>query len=390
MSVKDFIEKDYYAALGVPKNAGADEIKKAYRKLAREYHPDVNKGNVEAEERFKEISEAYDVLADDKRRREYDEVRSASASGFRMPPSSAGGGAGFDFGSMFGGGGPGGGFGGDDLGDVLGGIFGGTGRRRGPRRGDDLETSTTIGFRDGVEGVTISLPLAMEGTCTACAGTGARPGTKISACGTCEGTGQYALNVGGFAMRESCPTCGGRGRTVDQPCSVCAGRGRATQNRTITARLPAGVKDGQRIRLKGKGGAGEPGAPPGDLFVTVKVRQHRLFGRKGKHLTLTVPIRFDEAALGADVTVPTLQGDLMTLRIPAGTTSGRTFRVKGRGVPGKAGENGDLLVSVEVAVPQRLDPAARSAIEAYRAATADDDPRAELYSGDPSSEGGTS
>lgn len=389
MSVKDFIEKDYYAALGVPKNADADEIKKAYRKLAREYHPDVNKGNADAEERFKEISEAYDVLADDKRRREYDEVRSASSSGFRMPPGASNGSGSFDFGSMFGGGGSGqGGFGDNsDLGDVLGGIFGGTGRRRGPRRGDDLETSTTIGFRDGVEGVTISLPLAMEGTCTACAGTGARPGTKISVCGTCEGSGQYARNVGGFAMPERCPTCGGRGRLVDQPCNVCAGRGRATQNRTITARLPAGVKDGQRIRLKGKGGAGEPGAPPGDLFVTVKVRPHRLFGRKGKHLTLAVPIRFDEAALGADVTVPTLQGDLVTLRIPAGTTSGRTFRVKGRGVPGKAGDNGDLLVSVEVAVPQRLDAAARSAIEAYRAATTADDPRAELYAVDPASEG---
>jgi molecular chaperone DnaJ len=384
VSVKDFIEKDYYAALGVPKNASADEIKKAYRKLAREFHPDVNKGDAEAEERFKEISEAYDVLADDKRRREYDEVRSASAAGFRMPPGGgANGNTTFDFSNLFGAGAPGGGFGteGTDLGDLFGGLFGGTGRRRGPRRGDDLETSTTIGFAEAVEGTTISLTMSVEGPCTACAGTGARPGTKISTCGTCQGSGQFARNAGGFSIPERCPTCGGRGRLVEQPCTACAGRGRALQNRTITARLPAGVRDGQRIRLKGKGGPGEPGAPSGDLFVTVNVRSHRLFGRKGRNLTLTVPIRFDEAALGADVTVPTLHGDPVTLRIPAGTTSGRTFRVRGRGVPAKGGDDGDLLVTVEVAVPQRLDAAAREAIEAYREATGGENPREGLFDG---------
>jgi molecular chaperone DnaJ len=382
VSVKDFIEKDYYAALGVPRNASADEIKKAYRKLAREYHPDVNKGDAEAEERFKEISEAYDVLADDKRRREYDEVRSASAAGYRMPGGGPGAnGTTFDFSNLFGGGAPSGGMG-DDLGDLFGGLFGGGaghGRRRGPRRGNDLETATSIDFADAVEGVTISLQVNVEGPCTTCAGTGARPGTMISTCSTCGGTGQFARNAGGFSIPERCPKCGGRGQLIEQPCTVCAGRGRTKQTRTITARLPAGVRDGQRIRLKGKGEPGEPGAPAGDLFVVVSVKPHPVFGRKGKNLTLTVPLRFDEAALGADITVPTLQGEPVTLRIPSGTASGRTFRVRGRGVPAKSGDSGDLLVTVEVAVPQRLDAAARSAIEAYRTATSDDDPRAGLF-----------
>jgi molecular chaperone DnaJ len=185
-------------------------------------------------------------------------------------------------------------------------------------------------------------------------------------------------SLGGFAMPERCSTCGGRGRIVDQPCASCSGRGRSTQQRSITARLPAGVKDGQRIRLKGKGGPGEPGAPAGDLFVTVGVRPHPVFGRKGRNLTLTVPVRFDEAVLGADVSVPTLAGDAVKLRIPAGTTSGRTFRVRGRGVPSTKGD-GDLLVTVEVAVPQKLDGAARAAVEAYRDAAAGDDPRTGLF-----------
>jgi len=380
MSVKDFIEKDYYAALGVPKNADADAIKKAYRKLAVKFHPDKNKGDTDSEERFKEISEAYNVLGDDARRAEYDEVRSVSASGgYRMPRGGGApsGGAGFDFNDLFGGAGGGSADFGSTFSDLFGG--GGGGRRRGPRRGDDFETRTQIGFRDAVEGVTVALRITTDGRCTVCAGTGARPGTRISTCTTCQGLGQVSRNAGGFAFAEPCPTCHGRGQVVEVPCTNCHGRGTAAQTRTINARIPAGVRDGQRIRLKGKGGPGEAGGPAGDLFVTVNVTAGKIFGRQGKHLTLTLPLRFDEAALGADVRVPTLQGDSVTLRIPAGTTNGRTFRVKGRGVTTTKGDKGDLLVTVEVAVPQRLDGAMKDAVEAYRSASLDIDPRAELF-----------
>jgi molecular chaperone DnaJ len=378
MSVKDFIEKDYYAALGVPKNADADSIKKAYRKLAITYHPDKNKGDAESEERFKEISEAYNVLGDDARRAEYDEIRSASASGgFRPRPGGGGGGAGFS--DLFGGGG--GGSQSADFGGIFGDLFGGGGggRRRGPRRGDDYETQASIGFRDAVDGVTVPLRVTTDSKCSVCAGSGARPGSRITACPTCQGLGQVSRNAGGFAFAETCPACHGRGQVVETPCSNCHGRGIAAQTRTINARLPAGVRDGQRIRLKGKGGPGETGAPAGDLFVTIHVAADELFGRKGRNLTLTVPVRFDEAALGADVTVPTLQGDAVTLRIPAGTSSGRTFRVKGRGVKNAKGEQGDLLVTIEVAVPQRLDGAMKDAVQAYRDASSGTDLRADLF-----------
>jgi len=383
MSVKDFIEKDYYAALGVPKNADPDAIKKAYRKLAVQFHPDKNKGDADAEERFKEISEAYNVLGDDARRAEYDEVRAASASGgYRMPRG--GGGApngGFDFGDLFGGGG-GAGPGSAGFGDVFSDLFGasaGGGRRRGPRRGDDFETQTRISFRDSIEGATVSLRITTDGRCSVCSGSGAKPGSRINTCGTCQGLGQVSRNAGGFAFAEPCPTCHGRGQVVEDPCTNCHGRGTAAQTRTINARVPPGVRDGQRIRLKGKGGPGDAGGPAGDLFVTVNVSEGELFGRQGKHLTITVPLRFDEAALGADVRVPTLQGDPVTLRIPAGTASGRTFRVKGRGIATSKGEKGDLLVTVEVTVPQRLDAAMKAAVEAYRNASQEIDPRADLY-----------
>ncbi|CAB4879489.1 unannotated protein [freshwater metagenome] len=380
MSVKDFIEKDYYAALGVPKNADADAIKKAYRKLAVEFHPDKNKGDAAAEERFKEISEAHAVLSDPARRAEYDEVRATSASGgYRNPGAGAAGASGgFDFSDLFGGGGsPSGGFG-----DVFGDLFGGgrgQGRRRGPRRGDDYETQTSISFVEGIDGATVSLRIATDAPCSVCAGSGAQPGTRISQCGTCQGSGQVSRNAGGFAFAEPCSACHGRGRVVETPCSTCSGRGIAAQTRTINARLPQGVRDGQRIRLKGKGGAGEPGAPAGDLFVTVKVAAHKLFTRSGKNLTMTVPLSFSEATLGADVKVPTLHADAVTLRIPAGTSSGKTFRVKGAGVKNSKTGDGDLLVTVEVVVPQRLTESMKAAVEAFADATAEMDVRADLF-----------
>jgi molecular chaperone DnaJ len=379
VSTRDFLEKDYYKTLGVPKDAKADEIKKAYRKLARTYHPDANKGDTAAEDRFKEISEAYDVLSDEKRRAEYDEARTLFGSGggrFRPPGGNGGPGVPFDLGDVFGGGAGG-------LGDVLGGLFGGRAgsARSAPRRGADVESTVSLSFDDAVRGVTLPLRMASEQACPTCRGTGGRDGALPTQCPVCHGTGQTSRNQGGFAFAEPCRECRGRGLVVDDPCPDCRGSGRAMGQRTLTVRIPAGVKDGQRIRLKGKGGPGERGGPAGDLFVVVNVAPHRLFGRSGDNLTLTVPVSFAEAALGAEVTVPTLDAGPVTLRLPSGTANGRTFRVRGKGAPRKDGTRGDLLVTVQVAVPTKLAPEARSAIEAFRDATADEDPRAGLLDG---------
>jgi molecular chaperone DnaJ len=381
VSTRDYLEKDYYKVLGVSKDASTADIKKSYRKLARTYHPDANKGEAASEERFKEISEAYDVLSDDKRRKEYDEARALFGSGgFRVPGGARGGpgpgGFNFDIGDIFtGNSSPGG------LGDVLGGLFGQ--RRAGstvqqPRRGADVETEATMSFSDAIDGITVTLPLTTAEACRDCGGTGARRGTTPRVCPDCAGTGQTSRNAGGFAISEPCRTCRGRGLIVDDPCPTCGGSGRAKSTRTIQARIPAGVRDGQRIRLKGKGAPGERGGPNGDLYVVVHVRPHPVFGRRDDHLTLTVPVTFPEAALGAEVKVPTLGGAPVTLRVPAGTANGRIFRVRGRGVPRKDGTKGDLLVTVNVEVPQRVDGKAREALEKFREATVGEDPRSAL------------
>ena len=306
MSTKDYLEKDYYKTLGVSKNASADEIKQSYRKLARKYHPDANKGNASAEERFKEISEAHNVLSDEKRRKEYDDARSLfGGGGLRMPGSGAPGGPGgynFDLGDLFGGGGSN--TTGGRLGDLLGGVFGRGGTQTRPRRGADVETETTLLFADAIDGSTVSLRLAGEGPCATCHGTGAKAGTMPRVCPTCDGTGQASKNLGGFALSEPCRECRGRGMVVDDPCTVCSGSGRAMSTRTIQARIPAGVADGQRIKLKGKGAPGERGGPAGDLYVKVHVTQDKVFGRSGDNLTVSVPVTFTEAALGAEIKVP--------------------------------------------------------------------------------------
>jgi molecular chaperone DnaJ len=380
LSTKDFLEKDYYKVLGVSKSATADEIKKSYRKLARKYHPDANKGDSKSEERFKEISEAYNVLSDDKRRKEYDEARSLfGGGGVHMPGS--GGGYNFDLGDLFGNQ-PGGGGTGGRLGDLLGGMFGGSGGTRTtqqrPRRGADVETETSLSFSDAIDGVTVSLRLAGEGPCKTCMGTGAKAGTVPRVCPTCEGTGQASRNLGNFAFSEPCRTCRGRGLVVDDPCPVCSGSGRAMSSRTIQARIPAGVANGQRIKLKGKGAPGERGGPAGDLYVRVHVAPHPVFGRAGHNLTLTVPVTFPEATLGAEIKVPSHRGMPVSLRIPAGTPNGRTFRVRGKGVRRPDGTVGDLLVTVSVQVPQNINGQAREALETFRQATAGQDPRDEL------------
>ena len=377
MNNADWANKDFYKVLGVKKDAEQAEIKKAYRKLARQHHPDSKPGDKVAEDKFKAVAEAYDVVGDPEKRKQYDEMRSMFGGGFSGGgfPGGFGGGRtttteGFDisdlFGNLFGGGGAGG------------------GRTRAPRptRGADLETETSLDFADAVAGTTISLRLSSDAPCPTCKGTGGKPGTRPHVCPTCEGAGMVVSSVGGaFSMNETCPECHGRQLVYDDPCPTCHGSGRGVSDRTVSARIPAGVRDGQRIRLKGKGAAGESGGPPGDLLVTVRVRPHKLFGRKGDALTIDVPVRFDEAVLGAEIKVPTLGGAPVTLRIPPGTPNGRVLRVRGRGVRRKDGTTGDLLVTVDVEVPATADDATRAAVEAYREARGGTDPRAALFEG---------
>ena len=384
----EWAQKDFYAVLGVKKDATAADIKKAYRKLARANHPDSNPGDTKKHETFKSVAEAYDVVGDPEKRKKYDEMRDLySSGGFR---GGFGGGGGFNLDDLLrdrgGAGAPGGSGGlGDMFGDLFGGGFGGRGRAQQPRRpakGADVETTATIGFNDALEGVTISLRLTSDAPCPDCSGTGGKPGTRPRICPECEGAGFVVNTVGGgFSLNETCPACGGRQLSYDEPCPTCQGSGHGLSARTIQARIPAGVKDGQKIRLRGKGAAGENGGPAGDLFVNVKVSAHPLFGRKGDNLSLDVPISFDEAALGAEIKVPTLGGTPVTLKVPAGTPSGRTFRVRGKGARKRDGTNGDLLVTVEVQVPSTLDDTTRQAIEAYRAATAGTTLRSKLFEG---------
>ncbi|MFT3875968.1 MAG: molecular chaperone DnaJ [Propioniciclava sp.] len=386
MSTKDWLEKDYYKVLGVSKDAKPEEIKKAFRKLARENHPDQNPGNEAAERRFKEVSEANSVLSDPKKRKEYDEQRSLFGAGFRFP----------------GGGGRPGGFGGasgpsmedvfrnatagdQNISDLFSNLFGNTTSRRTtrqPRRGTDIEGEVSIDFTQAVEGTTVSMQTVSDAACASCRGTGAKAGTVPKVCTSCQGSGmKEARSSSGFSIAEPCPDCRGRGLVVDDPCPDCLGSGRARSTNTMQVRIPAGVTDGQRIRIKGKGGAGESGGAPGDLYVLVNVRPHRLFGRKGDNLTLTVPVTFTEAALGAEIEVPTLNGPRVRLRVPPGTPNGRTFRVRGKGVRKSNGEHGDLLVTVEVQVPATLSSDATQALRAYADAVGATDPRAALFRG---------
>jgi molecular chaperone DnaJ len=374
----DWAQKDFYQVLGVKKDATAAEIKKAYRKLARANHPDSNPGDTAKHDRFKQVAEAYDVIGDPEKRKKYDEMRSLYASGGGFRGGFGGGGGGFNLEDLLrdraGGG----------FGDMFGDLFGGARRQqaRRPVKGADVETSATISFTDAMEGVTVSLRLASDTACPDCQGTGGKPGTKPHICPECEGAGFVVASVGGaFSMNETCPRCGGRQLVYDELCPTCQGSGRGRSARTIQARIPAGVKDGQKIRLRGKGAAGENGGPAGDLYVNVKVTPHRIFGRKGDNLTIDVPVSFDEAALGADVKIPTLGGAPVTLKIPAGTPNGRTFRVRGKGARRSDGTHGDLLATVEVQVPATLEGSARDAVEAYREATSGRPLRANLFEG---------
>ena len=379
MSQKDWAEKDYYKMLGVSKDATAAEIKKSFRALAKKHHPDSNENDPKSEAKFKEVSEAYDVLSNETTRKEYDEARSLfGGGGFRVPGTGgfpgAGGAANFDFSDLLNRGG--------GLGDVFGGVFnrgGGpqpTGRR--PRRGSDVESSVNLSFDEALGGVTLPLRLTSEAPCGVCRGTGARAGSTPRVCPTCEGVGQVNRNAGGFAFPEPCRSCRGRGLVVDDPCPNCTGSGRAPSTRTVQARIPAGVKNGAKIRLRGKGTPGENGGDSGDLLIIVNVKPDPVFGREGDNLTIVVPVTFAEAAMGADIVVPTPAGSTVKVRIAEGTQNGRVLRVRGKGASRKDGTKGDLLVTVDVVVPKKLDDAAREALVAFVAAASHEDPREEL------------
>jgi len=385
MAQREWVEKDFYKELGVSSDASAKEIKTAYRKLASDLHPDKNPDGAE---RFKAVSEAYSVLSDEAKRKEYDETRRLFAGGGFGRRFNGGGG---DFAGGFGVGGDGAEFnlndlfdaagrsGGNNIGDLFGGLFGRGAQTRPsrPRRGNDLETETELDFMEATKGVAMPLRLTSPAPCTNCHGSGARPGTSPKVCPTCNGAGVINRNQGAFGFSEPCTECRGSGSIIEHPCDECKGTGVTTRTRTINVRIPPGVEDGQRIRLAGQGEAGLRGAPSGDLYVTVHVRPDKVFARDGDDLTVTVPVSFSELALGTTLSVPTLDGKV-GVRVPKGTTDGRILRVRGRGVPKRSGGQGDLLVTVKVAVPPNLEGAAKEALEAYAVAERSSgfDPRA--------------
>jgi molecular chaperone DnaJ len=352
-----------YESLGVPKNASQDEIKKAYRKLARLYHPDKNPGDEAAETRFKEVQHAYDVLSDPEKRKQYDRFGERNGRPGPGPTN-------FDFGDL-------------DLGDIFGGLFGG-GRNRDQarpqrgQRGADVEVDVRISFEDSLKGLEATVPVELELACHTCHGTGAAPGTAPKRCPECDGSGVVATSQGLFALQQPCPRCRGNGTVVETPCGTCKGTGRERRTKRYTVRIPAGVKDGTKIKLKAKGEAGWGGAPAGDLFVVTRVEPSKLYERRGDDLVLEVPITLDEAGLGATVEIPTPDGRVQ-IKVPAGSQDGKLLRVKGRGAPRLKGDGrGDLLARVRVTVPAKLTKAQKAALEEFQKATTTN-PRDRLF-----------
>ena len=346
-----------YDTLGVKKGASADEIKKAYRKLAAQYHPDKNPGDASAEEKFKEVQNAYDVLSDTEKRKQYDSFGGdGRRGGPGFDPRNFGGGGNFTVNDL------------GDLGDLFGGLFGGRGgrgtRRAQPERGADVEVAVNVSFEDSLRGLETKIPVQVTTACRECGGTGAEPGTSPIICPQCNGRGVISESQGLFALSEPCPRCRGNGTVVEKPCRNCNGTGREVRTKTYTVKIPAGVKDGTRIRLKGKGEVGAEGGAAGDLFVVTRVQPSKLFQRRGADLVVEVPVTYTEAALGATVEVPTPYGDRVSLKVPAGTQDGRQLRIRGHGAPKlNGGGNGDLIARLRVTVPKKLTKKEREALE---------------------------
>ena len=341
--------KSLYESLGVSKNASPEELKKAYRKLAREFHPDKNPGNAEAEARFKEVQGAYDVLSDSGKRKQYDTVGTANGR-----PGGSPGGTTFDFGDF-------------DLGDIFGGMFGRGGRdqqqaQRG-QRGNDVEVEVRVSFEDSLRGVQVTVPVQLELACHTCHGTGAAPGTAPTQCPQCGGRGVVATSQGLFALQQPCPRCHGMGSIVETPCATCRGSGRERRTKRYTVKIPAGVKDGTRIKLKGKGEAGYGGASAGDLYVVTRVEPSRVYERRGDDLIVQVPVSYPTARLGGSVEVQTPDGPV-SLKVPAGTEDGKLLRIKGRGASRLKGSGkGDVLARIRIEVPKRVNKKERELLE---------------------------
>jgi molecular chaperone DnaJ len=365
-------DRDYYEVLGVDRKASADEIKKAYRELARKWHPDRNPDDEAAEERFKEVQGAYDTLSDPEKRKQYDAGKLFPGGGF-----GGFGGGGFRPG---GGGVPGGGFA-SDLGDMFSSIFGRGGASAGPRaqRGRDLETEVQLSFDQAVHGTQITVQVPTTGACSTCGGSGAKPGTAPHVCPRCEGSGVDTQSQGFFSMQQPCPECGGAGQVIEDPCPTCAGSGITQETKRYRVNIPAGVHDGSRIRLAGKGEAGYRGGPRGDLYVTTRVAPSPVFRqRPDGNLDVDLPVSVTEAIQGATVEVPTLNGS-KRIKIPPGTQHGSTQRLKGEGPPRTSGSGrGDIHYRVNLQVPRELNDEQREAVQKLAEALNGEDPRREL------------
>jgi len=348
--------KSLYEVLGVAKNASADEIKKAYRKLARQYHPDRNPGDDDAEAKFKEVQAAYDTLSDPEKRTQYDSFGSGDgAQGW----TNFGNADAFDFGN---------------LSDLFGGVFGGRGNRQRPaaQRGNDVEAVVNLSFEDSLQGIETKIPVEVTTACSECGGSGAKPGTAPVICPECRGRGVLSESQGLFSLSQPCPRCRGNGTIIEDPCPRCHGSGRERRTKRYTVKVPAGVKDGTRIRLAGKGEPGVNGGPAGDLYVVTRVSPSTRFERRGQaDLVLDVPVTYPEAALGSNVEVPTPYGERLSVKIPPGTETGKLLKLKGHGAPRLKGSGkGDLLARVHITVPQKLNKKQRELMEELRKAGA--------------------
>jgi molecular chaperone DnaJ len=344
-------KRDYYEVLGVAQNADEKEIKKAYRRIAMKFHPDRNSDDPKADDKFKEATEAYEVLTNAEKRAAYDRFGHAGVDG----SAGAGGFSGGGFSDIFG--------------DVFGDIFGGGGggrSRAGPQRGSDLRYTLDISLEDAVFGKTVEIKVPTLQSCNVCDGSGAKPGTSVKTCSTCGGAGQVRMQQGFFQVQQTCPSCRGQGKVVSDPCTSCRGQGRVERSKILSVKVPPGVDTGDRIRLSGEGEAGPSGGPNGDLFVEMSVRKHAIFERDGKDLHCDAPITFSDAALGGELEVPTLEGRVK-LKIPEGTQTGKLFRLRGKGVkPVRGGSVGDLLCRVVVETPVQLTKQQRELLQQFQ------------------------